>query len=168
MRIVIAIVVTAAVCVGAAFLLMGSRGEKKPENETAPVEQHVPRAPILVYDVGEFLVNVNSADQLRYLRVQLALRLRGYGEVEEKKAGGHGGHGGKPDDGEGELPKLKAPDEAMARDVIVRTLSDHSYEELRADGGHGKVKEELRAELDDVFDEQVDVVDVLFLAFVMQ
>ena len=170
MRIVIAIVVTAAVCLGAAFLLLGNReAPEETENEEAEVEEEIPAEPAEIYEVGQFLVNVNSADQLRYLRIEVALSVRGYGAEDEDAGGGHGGHGGHGggDDEAEELPKLKAPDEATVRDAIVRVLSNQTYEQLRQDTGHRNVKEELRSELENVFADG-EVVDVLFLSFVMQ
>ncbi len=168
MRIIIPIIVTAVVCLGGAFLLLGSRGEKKADEAHEEEAEEAPQTPPDIYDVGEFLVNVNSADQLRYLRVQIAVSLQGYGETEETAAkGGHGGGHGGGAPAKDELPKLKAPDEAMVRDVIVRVLSSNSYEQLRADGGHGDVKEQLRSELEETL-EDIEVLDVLFLSFVMQ
>ena len=88
-----------------------------------------------------------------------------HGGVAESAPGGHGGHGGG--DEEDALPKLEAADEATVRDAIVRVLSNQSYEQLRQDKGHSNVKDELRNALDDVF-ARSEVVDVLFLSFVMQ
>lgn len=168
MRTIIPIIVTAVVCLGGAFLLLGNRGEKKADEAPKEEVEKAPRTPPEIYDVGEFLVNVNSADQLRYLRVQIAVSLEGYGAAEETEAkGGHGGGHGGGAPAKDELPKLKAPDEATVRDVIVRVLSSNSYEQLRADGGHGDVKEQLRSELEETL-EDIEVLDVLFLSFVMQ
>jgi len=167
MRIIIPIIVTAVVCLGGAFLLLGNRDDKKPQ-EPPEETKKAPRTPPEIYDVGEFLVNVNSADELRYLRVQIAVSLEGYGDEEAAHAkGGHGGGHGGGAPAKDELPKLKAPDEAIVRDVIVRVLSANSYEQLRADGGHGDVKEQLRSELEETLDD-CEVEDVLFLSFVMQ
>jgi len=168
MRIVIAIAVTAAVCLAAAFLLLGNR-EAPEETEEQEVEEEVPEIPPEIFEVGEFLVNVDSAEQLRYLRVEVALSVRSLEEEEEHGGGGGGhggGHGGGAKEEEG-LPKLSAPDEATVRDAVVRVLSSQTYEKLRADAGHEHLKDELCTELGDILADK-EIVDVLFLSFVMQ
>ena len=154
---------------GGAYMLYGrpataqAEGEQVAEEsaEEAAEEAEPPELPV-VYKIGNFLVNVQTNDELRYLRVEVAASIRGYGTQEE--AGGHGGNGGGDDD---ELPTLKSAHEALARDAIVRILSESGFAALRTEAGREQAKQRIRTTLTDSL-EGADVESVLFLSFVMQ
>jgi len=118
-----------------------------------------PAAPALVHNLGNFLVNVRTDGELRYLRVEVAASIRDY-HVEEA-GGGHG------DSSNEELPSLRSEDEAAARDLIVRILSDSSFVSLRTAKGRDNTKEQIKQALGEML-EEAQVENVLFLAFVMQ
>jgi len=129
--------------------------------EEGTVEVEVVLPPPVVYHVGNFLVNVKTAGELRYLRADIAVSMRFY--KEEEAVGGHGGHGG----GDENLPTLGVEDDALVRDAIVKIFSDTAFETLRTSSGRQSVKEQIKEVLGEVLhDAQVE--DVLFLSFVMQ
>jgi len=114
---------------------------------------------IVFIDMGSFLVNLISRDDLHYLKVAVSV-----GVVKEKgkkkKKGGHGGDGD-------EEAKLPPRDDALARDTIVRVLSQQSFEELRLRGPGVKLKKAVRMELARTL-KDTKVASVLFTSFVMQ
>ncbi len=138
----------------------GEQGAEEGAEEAA--EEAEPPEPAVVYEIGNFLVNVQTSDELRYLRVEVAASIRDYGTHEE--AGGHGGHGGDDDD---ELPSLESAHEALARDAIVRILSESGFAALRTEAGREQAKQRIRTTLTETL-EGADVESVLFLSFVMQ
>ena len=154
---------------GAAYMLYGrpataqAEGEQVAEEdaEEAAEEAEPPKPPV-VYEIGNFLVNVQTNDELRYLRVEVAASIRDYGTHEE--AGGHGGGGGGDED---ELPSLKSEHEALARDAIVRILSESGFAALRTEAGREQAKQRIKTTLTDTL-EDASVESVLFLSFVMQ
>lgn len=156
---------------GAAYMLYGrpaeaqgagEDGEEAAEDAEEAAEEAEPPKPPVVYEIGNFLVNVQTNDELRYLRVEVAASIRDYGTHEE--AGGHGGGGGGDDD---ELPSLKSEHEALARDAIVRILSESGFAALRTEAGREQAKQRIKTTLTDTL-EDASVESVLFLSFVMQ
>ena len=98
--------------------------------------------------------------KLRYLRVEVAAAIRDCGPHETAGGGG----GGDDDD---ELPSLKLEHEALARDAIVRILSESGFAALRTEAGREQAREAIKATLADTL-EGARVESVLFLSFVMQ
>lgn len=141
---------------GAYFYSRGFGGEEKqaPKKTAEPPE---------VYRIGEFLLNVKTNGELRYLRVEVAASIEGY-ESGAEETSGHGSHGSDSDE---ELLTLQQQEEALARDAIVQILSDMDFATLRTSEGRKEAKETIRETLDELFD-GADVKNVLFLAFVMQ
>jgi len=170
-KLILMLVVFALLAAG--YMLFGqpagaeADGEELPDGATEEIaeEDQEPLARPVVYKLGDFLVNVQTNDELRYLRVEVAASIRDYGTDEE--AGGHGGgHGGGGDD-DGELPSLEAEHEALSRDAIVRILSESGFATLRTEPGREQAKERIRATLTDTLGD-AHVESVLFLSFVMQ
>ena len=121
-----------------------------------------PPAPLEVYQIGDFLVNVKTEGELRYLRVEIAAAMRGY---EQETAGdAHAAHGGAE---KKQLPSLKPDDEAAARDLIVKVLSDASFDSLRSASGRERAKRQIQQALSEMLD-ATQVETVMFLSFVMQ
>jgi flagellar basal body-associated protein FliL len=131
-------------------------------DEAEAAEDAEPLAPPVVYEIGSFLVNVHANDELRYLRVEVAAAIGDY-EAEEEGGEKHGEGGG----GDEELPALKSGHEALARDAIVRILSEAGFATLRTETGREQAKEAIRTTLAETL-EGARVEKVLFLSFVMQ
>ena len=110
--------------------------------------------PGVVVDLGEFLVNITSADRLRYLRTEISLRCTGIA------ADGKGAHG----DEEPEMPEGAV---AIARDRIIAILAASSFDELQTGEGREALKKQLLETLKKDLPEY-EVRDVLFTSFVMQ
>lgn len=156
-----------AALVGAAvaYLLQGRTAAEADAQATAP---SLP--PPVVYQVGNFLVNVGSQGELRFLRVEVAAAIRGYQAAsdEDDNDGHGGGHGSaKTEQADEPLPKLQADDEAVARDLIVTILSAESFDALRTSAGRQHAKQQIKQALCEAV-EGAEVEQVLFVAFVMQ
>lgn len=120
--------------------------------------------PAQTVELGEFLVNLRSADgALRYLQTEVSLVVVPEQAGQGAGAGGGGGHGGAPA-GEHELSPSS---QRYARDAVVEALSSQSFEKLRAQTDRGELKSVLRQRVDEAL-EDYRVEDVLFTAFVMQ
>ncbi len=161
LKLILLVGITAVLSAGGVYLLYG-----QPVYEDADEAVHKDAAepsasPAVVYNLGNFLVNVRTDGELRYLRVEVAAGIRGYHVAEA--GGGHGEHGG----GDDELPSLRSEDEAVARDLVVRILSDASFTSLRTAAGRAQAKTHIKQALDEML-EEAQVESVLFLAFVMQ
>jgi flagellar basal body-associated protein FliL len=149
----------------AAYLLQGRTVAETDAQATAPSV-----LPPVVYQIGNFLVNVGSEGELRFLRVEVAAAIRGYQAAsdEDDNDGHGGGHGSaKTEASDAQLPKLQADDEAMARDLIVTILSAGSFDGLRTSAGRQHAKQQIKQALCEVI-EGAEVEQVLFVAFVMQ
>ena len=164
LKLILIIGIIALLGAGGVYVLYGQPmsedGDEAPEDSDESSEH--PLSPAVVYEIGNFLVNVRTNEELRYLRVEVAAAIRDY-EAEES-GGGHGGHG---DNSNKELPSLRSEDEAAARDLIVRILSDSSFVSLRTAKGRDNTKEQVKQALGEML-EEAQVENVLFLSFVMQ
>ncbi len=155
---VIAIVLIVLLGGGAAAWLRKGGGEEEVEVVAAdePAEEGVEEdQPAYVVELGDFLVNPSSDGQLRYVRAELALVVRG--ELE----GGGGGHGKE------EAPALPQEDLLRVKEVVVKQLSAQKFSALRGVAGRDKLKESLKAAVDEVLTDY-EVEEVLFVSFVMQ
>ena len=161
LKLILIIGIIALLGAGGAYVLYGQpmseNGDEAPEDSDESSEP--PLSPAVVYKIGNFLVNVRTNDELRYLRVEMAAAIRDY-DV-EASGGGHG------DDSNKALPSLRSEDEAVARDLVVRILSDASFMSLRTATGREQAKEHVKQALDEML-EEAQVENVLFLSFVMQ
>ena len=119
-----------------------------------------PPPPTEAIELGQFLVNVESAGGLHYLRVDLAL------EVEAADA-----KGGKKPKGEEKAkeggPKLPPAEELRAKDAVVQVLSSARFETLRTGDGREKLKARLLEALTAALPEQKPR-SILLVSFVMQ
>jgi flagellar basal body-associated protein FliL len=107
-----------------------------------------------VVDLGEFLLNVDSLDQLRYVKCQIALQV----VVKDKKRRGHG---------KGQGSVLTPDEEAWAKDTVIRVFTDTPFEQLRTQKGREKLRARLLQALQKVLSD-VAINEVLFTSFVMQ
>ncbi len=161
LKLIVIIGIIALLGAGVVYVLYGQptpEDGEEPTADSADASEH-PASPPVVYAIGNFLVNVRTNDELRYLRVEVAAGIRDY-EAEES-GGGHG------DSSNEELPSLRSEDEAVARDLIVKILSDSSFASLRTATGREQAKERIKQGLGEML-EDAQVENVLFLSFVMQ
>lgn len=108
-----------------------------------------------VIPLGDFLVNLASGTNVRYLRAEVAMVLVG---LPEKKKGGHGG---------GKGPAIPEGDVTLARDRVVAALSAGDFEALRSAAGKEKLKGLVLKKLAEALP-QYKISEVLFTSFVMQ
>lgn len=170
-KILMIVIVAVLVGGGGAYFLLGQKSAQangasgaaasNKKMSKATETQHVP---LEIYEIGSFLVNVKSTDDLRYLKVQVAAGLRYFGDGEEGES--KEDHGGKKGSKE-ELWALPSKDSAIARDCVVQVFSDMTFGELRTPNGREEAKRRIKEALDEKLDD-ADVDDVLFLSFVMQ
>jgi flagellar basal body-associated protein FliL len=166
---ILPLIAVAALLGGAAVYLLQGRSDADADTP----ESEPPSSPAIVYEIGNFLVNVKSAGDLRYLRVEVAAAISDYRPRTDgvARAGGNG-HGDEQSsaggsDEPGQLPPLSAEDQARARDLVVRILSEAGFNNLRDDAGREKVKQQIRQALDKAI-KCDEVEQVLFVSFVMQ
>lgn|GEM_PF-907019 len=142
--IIIVVVLVLVLAVGAfAFLKMSHKGKAAPKKEHVETTQ---------WALGEFLVNLADPGDPRYLKVDMVLEVAAHG----KKSGG-GGHGGV----------AVNPEEAKAKDTVIRVLSKRRMDDLLTDKGKEALKAELKSALNNALAES-DVVSVYFTSFAMQ
>jgi len=115
--------------------------------------------PTEAIELGQFLVNVESAGGLHYLRADLALEV----EVLESKAGKKA----KDEEKEKGGSKLPPAEELRARDVVVQVLSSARFESLRTAEGREKLKARLLEALSTALPQQ-KLRRILLVSFVMQ
>lgn len=139
----------------AVFLLQGPAVETTAEDSKVPENEAEAEPPKLV-ELGEFLVNLINEDELRYLKIEVALSLWGEG-----LEGGGQGHGGEAP------PELPREELMKAKDVTVETSSAQKFWALRTPTGKQQFKESLKEALEQALpDYQIE--EVLFVSFVMQ
>lgn len=111
--------------------------------------------PPAVVPLGDFLVNLNSAGGVRYLRAEVSVSLKGL-PVPKKE-------------GEGKAPAPALPDAALAiaKDRVVSALSAGDFAQLRLPGARDKLKLQVLARLQKALPDY-EVTEVLFTSFVMQ
>jgi len=118
--------------------------------------------PSAMVELGQFLVNVEGAGGLHYLRSDIAIEIDA---ADSKKSRGGGGEGEGA--GGGDKPKLPLADELRAKDTIVQVLSSARFENLRTADGKEKLKARLLETLQSRLPQQ-KLRGVLFTSLVMQ
>ncbi len=111
--------------------------------------------PRQIVDLGEFLLNVDSAEGLRYVKCDIAVQVAGL--PQEKK--------GRKAEEKG--PSLTSEQEAWAKDAIIRVFARAAFDPLRTEAGREKLRKDLAKALQDALQDVV-VTEVLFTTFVMQ
>ncbi len=130
-----------------------AKQEKPKSKKKSPAVAHQTQ----VIQLGEFLLNVNSQDRLRYVKCEIAIEVAGLDNGKKKKKG----------HGEDEESPLTPEQEARAKDMIIRVFAETPFEQLRSAQGLDKLRKRLAEALDEVLI-GIDVVGVLFTKFVMQ
>ncbi len=167
-RVRLVILLVAAIVIGAgASLVVFGRG-LKPGRTKAAAHGTAPKPaePPQYVDMGSFLVNVASADQLRYLKVNITLVVVPT-PAKDKHPEKSGTDKAEAEKGKKAVASLAPGDDVVARDTIVRVLSSEQFEDLRQPRPRESVKALLRRELGVVLQE-CQVINVLFTSFVMQ
>ena len=99
--------------------------------------------------LGEFVVNLADAGELRYIKADIVLEVCGHIET-----GGHGGHGG-------------GGPNSRVRDAVITVLSGKRFAELCKPGGKEALKEDIKKAINERL-EDAEVVHVYFNDFAMQ
>lgn len=185
-------IVIAAVFVIANYLIIDNmlKTSLKPAND--PLESHSEEeghevASTFPYDLDDFIINLNSPNEKRYLKVKVSLEVeRHEGEPEIGKvshAGGGGGgtsgkgHGGAGNGGaSGPAPvnpkevynSIMEPFKMPIRDVIITVLSSKSAEELASTAGKEQAKSEIKEQVNTIMPEDRQVKRVNFGDFIIQ
>lgn len=127
------------------------------------------------YELEDFIVNLNSPTEKRYLKVKISLDLeRHEGEPEigvpaAASGGGHGGHGGgAPADPKEYYNTIMEPYKMPVRDIIITKLSSKSAEELSSTAGKEISKDEIKEEINTILPEDRQTLRVNFGEFIIQ
>ncbi len=155
-------IATRAASKGAEKKTEAASGEEQSEEhageELSPPKEKLPPAwgPEII-NLGEFLLNVDSASGLRYVKCEIAIEAVGYEETKKKRSKGHG-------EKEGPLTKEQM---AWAKDTVIKVFAETPFEQLRTAQGREKLRKALQDALNETLD-YVHVRQVLFTSFVMQ
>lgn len=141
--VIIVVVLVLALGAGAFAFFKGSHKGKAPAKKE-PVK-------VVPWEIGEFLVNLADPGDPRYLKVHLVLEIA---DSHKKGGGGHGEHAANPE-------------EAKAKDAIIRALSKRHMNDLLTDQGKDALKSEMKAALNEAL-EETEVVNIYFTSFAMQ
>lgn len=139
--IIVAVVLVLACAVGGLAVLKA----KKPHGKAK-----IPDGPVTMMPIGEMIVNLADSAEIRYLKIDAILEVRGKLEA----SGG---------EGEGGDSTLKAP----LRDAMITVLSSKRMADLNKPDG----KETLKAEITEACNkrlEEAKVTNVYFNEFAMQ
>jgi flagellar basal body-associated protein FliL len=129
----------------------GDEGDKKGKGKGKGEEE----AEAVVVPLGDFLVNLQSGSQVRYLRAEISIGVKGLPEAK-----GEGEGKGKP-------ASLPGGGKEIARDRVVAVLSAGDFVSLRTAAGRAKLKQQVLTKLGEAFPDY-EVTEVLFTSFVMQ
>lgn len=136
----------------AAFFLLGSDDEEKmaPQQATAqPAKKRSKRSTDYLtigpmYPMSEFIVNLLSESGSRYLKVSLDIEL----DSEELAA---------------EMDKKKS----LIRDIVIRSLSSKTFEEVSTMKGKDRLKDEVVGKINDILADG-QIRNIFFTDFVVQ
>lgn len=124
------------------------------------------------YNLDEFIVNLVSPEEKRYLKVKVSLDIDRHEEEPEighppEGGGGHGHGGGGPDPKE-HYTAIMEPFQMPIRDVIITKLSSLSAEELSSVAGKELAKDMIKEEVNTIMPEDRQVHRVNFGEFIIQ
>lgn len=127
------------------------------------------------YNLEDFIINLVSPEEKRYLKVKVSLDIDRHeeepavGEPPAAGGGGHGGHGGggAPDPKE-YYSAIMEPHVMPIRDVIITKLSSLSAEELSSVDGKERSKDMIKDEINTILPEDRQVQRVNFGEFIIQ
>lgn len=171
-------IVIMAIFTGAIYWMVQDMASKMGTTGTEEVDPHGEEGHgnmSFPYDLEDFIINLHSATDRRYLKVKISLeveRHEGEPEVGAPPAaggGGHGGHGG----GGAVDPKeyytaIMTPYKMPIRDVIITKISSMSAEELSSTPGKEIAKDLIKEEINTILPEDRQVLRVNFGDFIIQ
>ncbi|MGD9581289.1 MAG: flagellar basal body-associated protein FliL [Vampirovibrionia bacterium] len=171
-------IVLMAIFIGANYFMVNSivsnAGGGQVAEDPHGEEGHGESVMSFPYDLEDFIINLHSAEDRRYLKVKISLDIeRHEGEPEigapPAAAGGHGGHGG----GAAVDPKefygaVMTPYKMPIRDVIITKISSMSAEELSSTPGKEIAKDLIKEEINTILPEDRQVIRVNFGDFIIQ
>lgn len=140
--IIIIAVVLVVVCSVAGVAVMKMKAHK------GGGKDKVPTGPVSMLSVGEMVVNLADTREIRYLKIDAVLEVRGNMEASGEGEGGEA---------------AKAP----LRDALITVLSSKTLADLNRPGGKEQLKTELMAACNKHL-EEAQVTNVYFNEFAMQ
>jgi len=148
MLIIIGVVVLLLLIVGGVLMMLLSGDESEGEMEPSAKKETRKKANDLtvgpIFPMDQFIVNLLGGGGRRYLKTELSLEM----------------------DSEDLMPELESKTPVL-RDVIIKTLSSKTFDEIATEGGKDRLKEELKAHINNrLVDGQV--ANVYFTVFVVQ
>lgn len=173
-------IVIGAIMLGAIYLMMDSMLKPfRPTNEEVTQETEMQMS--FPYDLDDFIINLNSPGERRYLKVKISLdieRHEGEPEIgapsagggEKKSAHGGGAHGSSSEavDPKAYYISVMEPFKMPIRDVIITKLSSMSAEELSSTPGKEQAKDAIKEEVNTILPEDRQVLRVNFGDFIIQ
>jgi flagellar basal body-associated protein FliL len=169
--------VICAIFVAATYMMMQGMVNKlgPQEDDKAHQSSHIGASMTFPYELDDFIINLNSPNERRYLKVKISLDIeRHEGEPEiGVPPGGGGGHGAKPAGGGGVPPEefyriIMEPFKMPIRDIIITQLSSMSAEELSSTPGKEAAKDAIKEEINTIMPEDRQVLRVNFGEFIIQ
>jgi len=128
--------------------------------------------PTFPYDLDDFIINLNSPTEKRYLKVKVSLDIERLADEPEIGAAPEGG-GGEGKEKAGPNPKehytaVMEQYKMPIRDIIITKLSSMSAEELSSIPGKEQSKEAIKEEINTIMPEDRQVLRVNYGDFIIQ
>jgi flagellar basal body-associated protein FliL len=170
-------IVICAIFVAATYMMMNGMINKLVPEEEAHASGHgtLEANMSFPYDLDDFIINLNSPNERRYLKVKIALDIERHedepaiGEPPAPSGGGHGGHGGGGEvDPKAHYTAIMEPFKMPIRDIIITKLSSMSAEELSSVPGKEQAKDRIKEEINTIMPEDRQVFRVNFGEFIIQ
>lgn len=130
------------------LIVVGGIGVFTFKSKAAKKSGHEHKDPAATVALGEFVVNLADAGEVRYLKANVVLEVTGEG----LGGGGHGEEGGS---------------NARVRDAVIDVMSANRFSDLIRPGGKEKLKKDITAAVNERL-QGSEVVGVYFNEFAMQ
>lgn len=173
-------ILIASIFLGANYLIISSyiRTNIQPKGEPGTEEGGDKKTPLeaqttFPYDLEDFIINLNSPTEKRYLKVKVSLDIErhedepaiGVVAAGEGKEGGHGGAAASPKE---HYNTIMEPYKMPIRDVIITKLSSMSAEELSSVPGKEQSKDAIKEEINTIMPQERQVLRVNYGDFIIQ
>lgn len=174
-------ILIASIFLGANYLIISSyirttiipKGEGGTEETEKDKNQSLEAQTTFPYDLDDFIINLNSPTEKRYLKVKVSLDIErhedepaiGVVAAGEGKEGGHGGAAASPKE---HYNTIMEPYKMPIRDVIITKLSSMSAEELSSVPGKEQSKEAIKEEINTIMPQERQVLRVNYGDFIIQ
>lgn len=126
----------------------------------------------IIFDLGEFILNLSDPKSGKYLKVEVAIELsRKETDPDPHAPAAGGGHGGHGDSGGDPFKAVKEELENFKpaiRDAIISTLSSKTAEELSSVAGKENAKEQIKEAVDGILAGERETLRVSFGTFIIQ